>query len=143
MAGQGFAPKTVRRNKSDVPIRGEWQATPGIGWQHGPIPEPPPGLMPGTVAVWFTWMRSWYASNWTADYMPQLVATVRLYDAFERGDFKSVTELRQWMDGAGITWKGQQDRRWAPPKPEDVTGKPSAPVDGDPYAHLRVVPPSA
>lgn len=133
------APSTKRRRRN-APVRGDWKATPGIGWQHGPIPEPPPGLMPATVATWFTWMRSWFASNWTPDYIPQLTATIRLYDAFERGDFKSVTELRQWMDGAGITFKGQQDRRWSPPKAED--GPAAAPADDNPYAHLRVVQPA-
>lgn len=129
------APSTNRRRRN-TPVRGDWKATPGVGWQHGQIPTPPPGLMPATVATWQTWMRSWFASNWTPDYLPQLTATIRLYDAFERGDFKSVTELRQWMDGCGITFKGQQDRRWSPPKADDAVG--SQPVD-NPYGHLRVI----
>lgn len=156
MAGTGPAP-SVNRRRRNVPVRGDWRATPGIGWQHGPIPEPPDGLLAPTVEVWRTWMRSWWASHWVPEDLPALAIIVRLYDQCEsffddpyverstrKGDSIFVlkpnptTELRQMMDNFGITPKGQQDRRWTPPKADET---PVAAAEGDsgPYAELRVV----
>jgi hypothetical protein len=138
MAGRGPAPKTQRRNKADVPIRGEWQPTPGIGWQHGPVPTPPDGLLAATRTAWATWLGSWFASHWTPDNLPDLRTCIRLYDQVERGEFTRATELRMWEDNLGITPKGQQDRRWSPPKVEDVV-TPETPAADDPYRGLRAV----
>lgn len=138
MAGRGPAPKLERRNKSDVPIRGEWQPVPGSGWQYGERPRPPSGLLLSTRAVWDTWLGAWWASHWTPEHLPQLVVTIRLYDLFARGDAKAAPELRQMMDGLGISFKGQQDRRWATPKGDDKPQAESGP-ELDPYSKLRVV----
>ena len=138
MPGRGPAPKANRRNKADKPIRGEWQATPGYGWQHGPTPEPPDGLVIASREAWAIWMQSWFASHWTPSDLPGLRKVIQLYDATERGELHRSAELRMSMDNYGITPKGQQDRRWSPPKDED---KPvdSRHSDPDPYGHLRVV----
>jgi hypothetical protein len=140
MPGRGPAPKPESRTRHK-PIRGEWKATPGAGWQHGDIPAPPPGLMPTTLLTWDTWMRSWVAANWMPDLLPQINVAIKLYDSFERGEFKNVTELRQWMDSLGLTPKGQQDRRWAPPKADELPAAATddAPVAASRYAHLRAV----
>lgn len=139
MAGRGRAPKTQRQNPRDKPIRGEWQASEGIGWQHGEIPESPDGLKAETLRAWATWMRSWFASHWTPDDLPGLETTILLYDQVRRGEYQRATELRLSMDTYGITPKGQQDRRWSPGKA--ATERPAAgkTQDADPYAHLRVV----
>ena len=136
MPGRGPAPKTQRRNKSDVPIRGEWQPTSAIGWQHGPIPKPPDGLLAATKVAWTTWFQSWFAAHWTPDNLPDLRTCIRLYDQVERSEFVRVGELRMWEDNLGITPKGQQDRRWK--RPEGVVADTEAEMD-DPYRHLRVV----
>ena len=47
-------------------------------------------------------------------------------------------ELRMAMDTYGITPKGQQDRRWAPPKDEPQKEQ-EAPTPGSRFAHLRAV----
>lgn len=120
MAGRGPAPKTQRRNAADVPIRGEWQAAPGVGWQHGPIPKTPAKLMGASRTAWQTWFRAWFAAHWTPDDLPGLRQIVRLYDQVERGEFQRASELRLQMDTYGITPKGQQDRRWAPPKADET-----------------------
>ena len=134
----GPAPKQVRRRRNK-PVRGEWQASDGIGWQHGAIPEPPDGLKAETLRAWQTWMHSWFASHWTPDDLPGLETTILLYDQVRRGEYQRATELRLSMDTYGITPKGQQDRRWTPGKalerPATTTKEPIA----DPYAHLRVV----
>ena len=102
--------------------------------------------MPGRLTLaaktaWKTWFHAWFASHWTPDDVPGLRQVVRLYDQVERGEFHRAAELRLQMDTYGITPKGQQDRRWAPPKADDP---PADQVEAqassdDPYSRLRVV----
>ena len=49
-----------------------------------------------------------------------------------------VTELRQHMDQIGATFKGRQDRRWQPPKPDEQKPE-QQPQPGQRFAHLRAV----
>jgi hypothetical protein len=143
MAGRGPAPKPRRRNASDKPIRGEWQPTPGIGWQHGPLPEPPDGLLEVSRKTWAIWFASWFAAHWTADNVPDVETAILLFDQVRRGEHQRATELRLWEDNCGISLKGQQDRRWIRPQREEAA--PSSPprakrrAPADPYGHLRVV----
>jgi hypothetical protein len=130
----GPPPKVTRRRRN-APASGEWKPTAGIGWQHGPIPKPPAGLMPPTLAAWATWFGAWFASHWSAADLPGIRHVALLYDAVERGELQRAGEKRMAMDGYGITPKGQQMLHWAPPKPEEV--QPSA--EDDPYSRLRVV----
>ena len=125
MAGTGRAPKpqTQRRRRS-TPLRGDWTAVPGIGWQHGAIPAPPDGLSETTLAAWRTWFGGWFAAHWTPDDLPGLGVLARLFDAVIRGDHVRAPELRMWLDAYGVSPKGQQDRRWTPPKAEPVPQQP-------------------
>lgn len=135
----GPAPKMQRRRRNP-PARGEWQPTAGIGWQHGPIPEPPDGLLASSRAAWDTWFRAWFASHWTPDDLPGLRKVVLFYDATERGTPKAndMTALVRLLDTYGITPAGQAARRWAPPKAEPA--EPSAKSErASRYAHLRAV----
>jgi len=122
MAGHGFPPKAQaeRRNKNDVPVRGEWEAAGGVGWQFGDVPGPPDGLTSAAVEAWETWFAAWFAAHWTPDDLPGLRQLVRLYDQVERNEFQRASELRLQMDTYGITPKGQQDRRWVRPKVEEL-----------------------
>jgi hypothetical protein len=43
------------------------------------------------------------------------------------------------MDGIGATFKGQQDRRWQPPKADAVPVAETVPAPGGRFAHLRAV----
>lgn len=145
MAGSGRVPKLPgqRRNRSK-PRLGEWRAAPGVGWQHGPIPEPPDGLMPASASAWMTWFGSWWAAQWTPADLPGLRLVIGVYDAVERGQGTAALrmELVGLMDRYGITPKGRQDRRWTPPKPDETpapTPRPTDPPSGR-YAHLRVIP---
>lgn len=155
----GPTPKTIRRRRN-APARGEWTATPGVGWQHGPIPAPLVALHKEAMLAWTTWMRSWVAAHWTPEDLPGLNVVIGLYDQMldylrepfiekeyvtTKGDTRTVWvakpnpagELRQYLDNYGITKKGQQDRRWVAPKPTEEP----APGDdqGDPYGGLRVI----
>jgi hypothetical protein len=122
-------------------VRGEWQPTEGIGWQHGEIPPAPDGLKQASLDAWDTWFHAWFAAHWTPDDLPGLRQVVRLYDQVEREEFTRSAELRLCMDNYGITPKGQQDRHWVRPKPEEVA--PSQPqrraASAGRYDHLRVV----
>lgn len=142
MAGRGRAPKPPEaRINTIAPARGEWQATDGIGWQHGAYPAAPAGLLKVSRDIWDDWMGSWFAAYWKTDDLPALRLMIRLVDRFERGESSAMTNLRQLMDSYGITPKGQQDRRWLPPKsdeqPQDATAS-STPTTGR-YDHLRLV----
>jgi hypothetical protein len=139
MPGRGAAPKSERRNKADIPIRGEWQPSAEVGWQHGSIPEPPDGLVAASREAWMIWMHAWFASHWAPEDLPGLRKVIQLYDATERGELHRAAELRMSMDTYGITPKGQQDRRWAPPKSESIPSSEASEVAGDPYQRLRAV----
>ena len=137
MPGRGPAPKPNRRRRN-TPVRGDYVAADG-GWQHGDVPPPPDGLMPPSVVAWETWFAAWFAAHWTPDDIPALRQVVRLYDQVERGEYQRSTELRLAMDTYGITPKGQQDRRWTRPKPEEAKPSQSQRPSADHYAHLKVV----
>jgi hypothetical protein len=144
VAGRGPAPKPAdQRRTRHAPQRGEWQATPGIGWQHGDVPKPPTGMARQSRITWMTWMHAWFAAHWTSDDVPVLRQIIRIFDAVERGVASSSdrTELRQLMDSYGITPKGQQDRRWTPPwmLPKAEESSPSPEPSRGRFAHLKVV----
>jgi hypothetical protein len=113
----GPAPKfPSQRRRRNEPARGEWKRAPGIGWQHGPRPKPPSGLMPASRSAWAKWFSAWFAAHWGPGDVPQLCILARLFDAIERGELQRAGELRLWMDNFGITPAGYQARRWQPPE---------------------------
>jgi len=115
MSGSGPAPK-LHRSRRSSPGRGDWKAVSGTGWQ-GDLPTPPAGILEVSQATWETWFKAWWAAHWTTDDLPGLRLLIRIYDRVARGDVRRLGELRQLMDGYGITPKGQQDRRWLRPEP--------------------------
>ena len=140
MPGRGPAPKENRRRRNK-PVRGDWQSTPDVGWQHGELPPPPDGLKDVSRWAWDSWFKAWFAAHWTPDDLPGLRVVIRLYDEVERGEFTRATELRQMLDNYGITPKGQQERRWTRPKPEEAQPSQSQPrpAAASHYDHLKVV----
>lgn len=137
MPGPPPKPRNQRR-RANAPARGEWRTAPGIGWQHGPLPKPPPGLMPASRVAWTTWFKAWFAAYWEPGDMPGLRILVRLHDAVERGEHQRSTELRLWMDGYGVTPAGRQARRWQPPE-EPTETKSAKSSRKTRYGHLKVV----
>lgn len=144
MAGKGPPPSANRRRRN-APARGDWKPSPGVGWQHKPFPKPPTGLEKEALDTWSTWFKAWFAAHWMPEDLPVLRQIIKLYDLVERAGIKASTadrtELRQLMDNYGITKKGQQDRRWTPPKQDELpAAKPPGPrTRPTPYKHLRVV----
>ncbi len=145
MAGVGPAPAEDRQ-RSNEPARGDWQPAPGVGWQHGDIPACP-ARGAAAAETWQTWFRSWFASYWTAEEMPNLRLAIKLWALSDSGKATGAerTAYIRLADDLGITRKGQQDRRWK--RPLQLTASPSdptaaAPEDFDPrqaYGHLRSV----
>src|SRR5438309_860763 len=138
MPGRGAPPKEQSRTRHK-PVRGAWQPSDATGWQHGSVPEPPDGLLASSQTAWNTWFGAWFAAHWLPANLPDLRTCIRLYDQVERGEFVRAGELRMWEDTLGITPKGQQDRRWAPPKPDSEPLNVSEESAEDPYHKLRVV----
>jgi hypothetical protein len=146
MAGRGKAPKPPeQRRTGHVPQRGDWVATPGVGWQHGPLPPAPTRLLKASKETWDVWFAAWFAAHWGPQDLPMLGQVIRLFDRVERGSATAAerTELRQLSDSYGITPKGQQDRRWTAPKDDTPSVSPGdqAPAEepGGRYGHLRAV----
>lgn len=137
MAGRGPAPKPGRRRAND-PARGDWQPAPGVGWQHGKVPTPPPRLLKVSRDTWATWFAAWFAAFWEPEDLPGLEVVIVLYDQFRRGAHQRANELRLQMDNYGITKKGQQDRRWSPPSGEAKPGEPGKVLKGR-WTDLKVV----
>lgn len=131
-------PASQRRTRHR-PVR-DWQPSPGVGWQHGPIPEPPDGLVAASRDAWQAWMTAWFAANWTPADLPGLRVVITQYDGIQRGGAKAndVTALLRGMDTYGITPAGQQSRRWTPPKVEEVAPKADESASSR-YGHLRAV----
>lgn len=127
------------RRRRNVPERGEWKATEGVGWQHGELPKPPDGLLKASREAWHTWLTAWFAAHWSPSDLPGLRHLIRLYDQVERGEFQRASELRLSMDTYGITPKGQQDRRWKPPVQEKQPVSGGEGDGGARYGHLRAV----
>lgn len=133
----GPAPKPDdQRRRANAPER-PWRPAPATGWQHGPTPKPPTGLTAAARQAWKVWFAAWFAAFWSPEDVPALRHLVALYDQVERGEFQRHSELRLAMDTYGITPKGQQDRRWLPPKTDDKPAKETP--TGQKYGHLRSV----
>jgi hypothetical protein len=136
---RGVPPKPPeQRRRRNKPISGEWQPTVGSGWQHGPIPEPPDGLLTPSRDAWLTWFGAWFAVHWLPEHLPGLRTVVKLYDQVERGEFQRAAELRMAMDGYGITPHGAQLLHWAPPKADEQPKLDEAPK-AERYGTLRAV----
>ena len=105
----------------------EWQHAAGEGWQHGRRPACPDGLLAASRKAWGEWMSSWWAAHWKPGDLPQLRAAIKAYDQVERGNL-DIAKLVPLLDRLGITPKGRQDLRWAPPSDEPAK-QPSAPSD--------------
>lgn len=106
----------VRRAAPDRP----WRYATAPGWQHGRTPPPPNDLTDAALDAWHAWFTSWWAAFWSPADVPGLRQVVRLLDEVERGRFVRAAELRQAMDGFGLTPKGRQSLRWRPPQDADV-----------------------
>ena len=42
----------------------------GVGWQHGPIPDPPDGRLASSIDAWEAWFRGWVVAHWGPEDYP-------------------------------------------------------------------------
>lgn len=111
MAGRGPAPKDpkVRRNTSS-PQRGEWITLPPAS---GPVPKLPRGQwMPRTKAAWESWWKDSASTQWGEADRQSVVELAYLHGSLAEGRVTLAAEIRQRMDGLGLTQKGKRDLRW-------------------------------
>jgi hypothetical protein len=138
VAGAGPPPKQNRRRRN-LPARGDWQPSTAVGWQHGPIPDPPEGLKEPALKAWKSWFSAWYAAHWLPEDVPNLRLIAMMYDAVDRGISNRAadrTALHTWMRSYGMTPDGQSSLRWLQPKEGEEAPAPKATGR---YAHLKVV----
>jgi hypothetical protein len=128
-----------QRRGTQKPIRGEWSASPGLGWQHGPTPPCPNGVSADTKTAWKAWFSSFAVSNLSPGDLPGLRVVARLHSAVVGGDYTRAPELRLWLAGYGLSPKGLQDRRWKAPEVPEAAKPAGKSKPASDYAHLNVV----
>lgn len=140
----GPAPAETRQ-RTNEPARGDWQAAPGVGWQHGEVPTCP-ARSKAAQDTWRTWFQSWFAAYWTVEDLPNLRLCIKAWVRADGPEPKGtdVAGYVRLADDLGITRKGQQDRRWKRPEPDrdqrrGTTGARASRATS-PAAHLSVVP---
>lgn len=144
MPGKGPVPKEHRQRPRDEKqrARGTWQAAEAEGWQHGPVPKPPPKLRSEARAAWKAWFGAWYAAHWIPEDVHVLRRMILLFDRAMNNDASAAeqSELRYLLETFGITPKGQQDRRWKRPE-QKAPDRPRRKAAGGEnlYGHLRPV----
>lgn len=116
----------------------QWVHAEGRGWRHGDpdaksrskarregIPSCGVAAREVTeadVETWNAWMTSWWAWFYELEDLPQLRWVFSLY---RKAELDTVSKVVPLLDRYGITPKGRQDLRWAPPKGEAEDEKPA------------------
>jgi len=132
-------PPKIERIRRGAPAGGEWKVASSSSWRFGATPEPPEGLLPASQDAWSIWFGARFAAHWTPSDLPALRQLTRLFDQVERGEWQRAADLRLWLDGYGITPKGQQLRRWRAPDASLGNGVDKLRSRGA-YSALRAVP---
>lgn len=123
MAGHGPAPKLPEQRRTrHVPQRGEWVELPLVA--HG-VPALPPGEWSREcVEDWNGWWSDRASTQWgPADVrsVARLLGLVRDFEVGGRGTAALPGEIRQRLDGLGLTQKGKRDLRWLVVEVEEET----------------------
>lgn len=125
MAGRGPAPKQPeQRRRTNAPARGEWVDLPPVPKSAKDRALPALPKRPTHIGGWSTRTRAiwaaWREDPATTQYGPaEVAAAVELAWLFEEyvreSTGKLASEVRQRMDGLGLTPKGKRDLRWRVP----------------------------
>jgi hypothetical protein len=116
VAGRGFAPKPKdqRRNRTE-PARGEWV---DLGPLEAPVLPELAGLHERAQTLYEAWRLDPVTSTYGPSEIAAAVELAHLTDEFATGPDPGVkfqrvapAELRQRMDGLGLTLKGKRDLR--------------------------------
>lgn len=142
MPGRGRAPKAPdKRRNASAPQRGEWvQLTPLDGSVLPDLPRRSKGEGPWSSRSKRAW-EAWRLDPATGMYGPaEIQAAIDMAYVYEdwvrEGRVNHASEIRQRLDVLGLSPKGKQDRRWAPPSGEQAAAPARKPAD---VLHLRAV----
>lgn len=145
MAGTGMAPKLAsERRNAHAPQRGEWVMLPPL--ERSVLPDlPDDAWSERTRGAW----EAWRLDPATGMYGPaekQLALDLAyVYEMWVReGTAALAAEIRQRLDGLGLSPKGKQDRRWRVAPAEAPVAPAQAPRPaGATVRKLRAVDPAA
>lgn len=133
MAGNGPAPKAVRRRRNE-PARGEWV-------DLAPLDRPALPDLPElagdqewstqTVAAWAAWRSDPVTSQYTPADIAYALDAIRLYEVMTPS---TASEVRLRMDALGLTPKGKKDLRWrVAPESSEIEDAPAGVTALDDY----------
>lgn len=113
MAGRGPAPKhpSQRRNRA-APQRGEWHDLPPL---EGPVlPEITEGVWSErTLSAWAAWRSDPATQMYSPADVQLAIDLAYVYEQWvDEPSAALASEIRQRLDGLGLSPKGKQDRRW-------------------------------
>lgn len=139
----GPAPSETRRRRNE-PARGDWVEIPLEHEGKAPrLPAAPRGgWSDGTKLAWKAWHADGASLMWgpaDREMVRQLAYLHHDLETLEgaHGKASLAAEIRQRMDGLGLTPKGKQDRRWKVRR-DEVAERRSEPKKESRYGHLRV-----
>ncbi len=110
----GPKPAPPGQSKRPDNQRHAWNHAADGGWQHGKRPVSPSGLTAAGKRAWAAWFDSWHAAFWGPEDLPILELAVRTFDGVLGGHI-DISKFIPIADRCGLTPKGRQDLRWAPP----------------------------
>lgn len=119
MAGRGPAPK-INRQHNKAPKRGEWIELPEL--KGSVLPDLPEGEWSGrTLHAWEAWRQDRATTQYGPAEIQSAIDLAFVYDEWTgKGGSNMAAEIRQRLDGLGLSPKGKQDRRWRVAAPEEA-----------------------
>lgn len=114
MSGNGPAPKR-NRQRHGTPLRGDWIDLPEVRAPLLPDVEGEWGHH--ATATWLAWQQDRATTQWGPAEIAFAIETLYLIDQLSRRTSATLAaEIRQRMDGLGLTPKGKRDLRWRVPE---------------------------
>lgn len=147
MAGRGPAPKAPedRRNKTS-PQRGEWVTLQPLSEPVLPAQLPKRAKGAGgwsarTKRLYSGWRQDPVTATYGENEKAAVVELAFLQEELARGELKLAAEVRQRLDGLGLTMKGKRDLRFrvAEPDTEEAPKPPARRRASARRAHLQAV----
>lgn len=137
MAGRGRAPKDVAdRRNHHAPQRGEWIELSAL--TKPALPSLPKGeWSERTKRAWKAWGEDPATGEYGASEVQSALDLAYVYEEWvSKGGSSIAAEIRQRLDGLGLTPKGKRDLRWRTPGEAAIVAAQGRPAE---VRRLRVV----